>query len=214
MHAVRTASQYSPLEERFNILSHTFGLVASVAALLPLIYRAIAIGGAWHVVSFAIFGASLILLFAASTVYHSTRNPITRSRFRIFDHASIYILIAGTYTPFTLITLVGSTGWILFCVAWGMALTGFVLKLFHTGKFNKTSTAMYLLMGWLIVFAIKPLIANLPTAGLLWLVYGGLSYSLGAILYSVKGIPFNHAIFHIFVLLGATCHFMAIYFYV
>lgn len=214
MPASQSASTYPPREERINIVSHAFGLVCSVAALLPLINRAISVGGDWYIVSFAIFGASLIVLFAASTVYHSATDPLLRSRLRVVDHASIYILIAGTYTPFTLITLNGSSGWILFCVAWGLALSGITLKWFFTGKYRKTSTLMYVFMGWIIVFAIKPLIANLPPAGLLWLVYGGVAYTLGAVLYSFKRIPYGHAIFHLFVLLGGGCHFMAIYFYV
>lgn len=208
------ASVYSPREEQFNIVLHAIGLVGSVIALLPLIQRAAQLGGFLPVFSFSVFGGSLIVLFAASTVYHSAKDPWLRSRLRIVDHASIYLLIAGTYTPFTLVTLDGSIGWVLFCVAWGFALTGIVLKLFFTGRFHKTSTLMYLLMGWIIVFAIKPLIANLPPAGLLWLILGGAAYTLGAILYSIKSIPFNHAIFHVFVLLGAGSHFMAIYFHV
>ncbi len=208
------ASVYSPREERFNIVLHAIGLIGSVMVLLPLIRRAVELGGFLPVFSFSVFGASLIVLFAASTVYHSAKDPFLRSRLRIVDHASIYLLIAGTYTPFTLVTLDESIGWVLFCIAWGLALTGIVLKLFFTGRFQKTSTLMYLLMGWIIVFAIKPLIANLPPAGLLWLVLGGAAYTLGAVLYSIRQIPFNHSIFHVFVLLGAGCHFMAIYFHV
>ncbi|MCI0517257.1 MAG: hemolysin III family protein [Woeseiaceae bacterium] len=208
------ASVYSPREEQFNIVLHAVGLICSIIALLPLIFRAAELGGFAPMFSFSVFGASLIVLFAASTVYHSTTDPWLRSRLRIVDHASIYLLIAGTYTPFTLITLDGSIGWVLFCIAWSLALTGIVLKLFFTGRYTRISTLMYLLMGWIIVFAIKPLIANLPPAGLLWLVLGGAAYTLGAILYSIRRIPFNHAIFHVFVLLGASCHFMAIYFYV
>ncbi|HSD69890.1 MAG TPA: hemolysin III family protein [Woeseiaceae bacterium] len=208
------ASVYSPREEQINIVLHAAGLIGSVIALLPLIFRAAELGGFAPMFSFSVFGASLIVLFAASTIYHTATDPVLRSRLRIVDHASIYLLIAGTYTPFTLITLDGSIGRVLFCIAWGLALTGIVLKLFFTGRYNRISTLMYLLMGWIIVFAIKPLIANLPPAGLLWLVLGGAAYTLGAILYSIRRIPFNHAIFHVFVLLGASCHFMAIYFHV
>lgn len=208
------ASVYSPREEQFNIVLHAIGLICSVIALLPLILRAAELGGFLPLFSFSVFGGSLIVLFAASTVYHSARDPLLRSRLRVVDHASIYVLIAGTYTPFTLITLDGSIGWVLFCIAWGLAVTGVVLKLFFTGRFGKTSTLMYLLMGWIIVFALEPLIANLPPAGLLWLIFGGAAYTIGAILYSIKRIPFNHAIFHVCVLIGASCHFMAIYFHV
>jgi hemolysin III len=208
------ASVYSANEERVNIVSHAIGLAVSVVALLLLINRSIALDDVLYIVSFSVFGVSLVVLFGASTLYHSARDPVIRNRLRILDHAAIYVLIAGTYTPFTLVTLKGSTGWILFAVSWGIALSGITLKLFFTGQYRKTSTAMYILMGWLIVFAINPLIANLHPAGLQWLIAGGLAYTLGAIIYSIAHVPFNHAIFHLFVLTGATCHFLAIYSYV
>jgi hemolysin III len=153
-------------------------------------------------------------LYAASTFYHSAKKSKLRNRLNIIDHASIYILIAGTYTPFTLVTLKGTIGWVIFGISWGLALTGIILKLFFTGKYNLMSTIMYVLMGWVIVFAIKPLINSLPLAGLLWLVAGGISYTIGAIIYGIKKIKFNHAIFHMFVLMGSFCHFMSVYFYV
>jgi hemolysin III len=205
---------YPPLEEKINIFSHAIGLILSIIALALLVTRASLYGDAWHVISFSIFGASLIILYSASTVYHSSKKPETRSRLRIVDHASIYVLIAGTYTPFTLVTLNGSIGWLIFGISWGMALTGITLKLFFTGRYKLLSTLMYILMGWLIIFAIKPLINNLSSEGLFWLVTGGLAYTIGAILYGIKKIRFNHAIFHVFVLLGSFCHFIAVYFYV
>jgi len=167
-----------------------------------------------HVVSFGIFGASLIILYAASAFYHSAEKPELRSRLKIIDHASIYILIAGSYTPFTLVTLDGKIGWIVFGTSWGLALTGIVLKLFFTGKYNLISTIMYVLLGWVIVFAIKPLISNLPLKGLIWLFAGGMSYTIGAVLYSIKKIKYNHALFHMFVLMGSFCHFMSVFYYV
>lgn len=205
---------YPPLEEKINIYSHSIGLLLSVIALVLLVTRASLYGDAWHIVSFSIFGASLIILYTASTVYHRSKKAETRTRLRIVDHASIYVLIAGTYTPFTLVTLNGSIGWLIFGISWGMALTGITVKLFFTGRYKVLSTLMYVFMGWLIIFAIKPLINNLSSEGLYWLVAGGLAYTLGAILYSIKKIRFNHAIFHVFVLLGSFCHFMAVYFYV
>jgi len=205
---------YSPAEERVNISSHAIGLLLSVAALALLMIHASANGDIRHIVSFSIFGASLIILFAASTIYHSTRDPDSRARLRVVDHASIYILIAGTYTPFTLVTLNGSIGWTIFGITWGMALSGIVLKLFFTGRYELVSTFMYVFMGWIIVFAISPLIDNLSSDGLSWLVAGGIAYTVGAILYGIKKIKFNHAIFHVFVLIGAFCHFVAVYFYV
>jgi hemolysin III len=205
---------YSPLEERINILSHAAGLLLSMVAIVLLVTRASNYGNTWHIMSVAIFGASLISLYAASTTYHSATRAQLRARLRIIDHATIYILIAGTYTPFTLITLNGAVGWTIFAVSWGMAISGVTLKLFFTGRFNLVSTLMYVFMGWIIIFAVKPLIANLPTAGLYWLVAGGLSYTIGAIIYSIKKVPLNHAIFHLFVLGGSIFHFVAVYFYV
>lgn len=205
---------YSPLEEKTNIISHAIGLGFSVAALVLLVVRASLYGNAWHIVSVSIFGASLCALYTASTLYHGAKDPKTRRRLRIFDHATIYALIAGTYTPFALITLHGSTGWIIFGVSWAMALTGIILKLFFTGKYNLISTLMYIFMGWIVVFAIKPLINGLSAEGLFWLFAGGAAYTIGAILYGIKQVKFNHAIFHVFVLLGSFCHFTSVYFYV
>jgi len=205
---------YSPIEEKINIISHTIGFILCILAFVPLVSHANLHGDVWHIVSFSIFGASLIILYAASTFYHSAKKSELRNRLKILDHASIYVLIAGTYTPFSLITLKGATGWVIFGISWGLALTGIILKLFFTGKYNLISTIMYVLMGWVIVFAIKPLINNLPLEGLLWLFAGGISYTIGAILYSIKNIKFNHAIFHMFVLIGSFCHFMSVFFYV
>ena len=205
---------YSPAEEKLNILSHASGFVLSIVALFLLIGHANLYGDIWHRISFGIFGASLVTLYAASTCYHSAKEPALRGRLKIIDHASIYVLIAGTYTPFTLVTLKGTIGWVIFGISWGLALVGIILKLFFTGKYNLISTIMYVLMGWVIVFAIRPLIGALPANGFRWMLVGGLSYTIGAVLYSIKRIKFNHAIFHLFVLLGSFCHFMAVFFYV
>ena len=195
-------------------MSHAIGLILSIIALVLLVTYANRHGNILHVVSFAIFGLSLIILYAASTFYHSAKKPELRSRLKIFDHASIYVLIAGTYTPFTLVVLNGTIGWVIFGISWGLALTGIILKLFFTGKYNLISTIMYILMGWVVIFAIKPLIDNLPFDGLLWLFAGGISYTSGAIIYSIKKIKFNHAIFHMLVLIGSFCHFISAFFYV
>lgn len=197
-----------------NVVSHAFGLLLSIAGLILMLLRAGGSGDALRIVSAAIFGAGLIALYAASTAYHSAKDPRVRSRLRVNDHATIYVLIAGTYTPIALVTLNGWVGWTIFGVTWGMALTGIIVKLFFTGKYNLLSTLMYVFMGWIIVFAIKPLIDNMPPAGLAWLLAGGVAYTVGAILYSIEKIHFNHAIFHLFVLLGSFCHFIAIYSYV
>ena len=205
---------YDPKEEKLNVISHGIGLLLSIAALVLLVVYSSKYGGVWHIVSFSIYGASLIVLYSASTFYHYSKTPKLRHRLNIFDHAAIYVLIAGTYTPFTLVVLKGWVGWTIFGVSWGLALTGIILKLFFTGKYDKASTIAYVLMGWLIIFAIKPLVNNLPFEGLMWLLSGGIFYTVGALLYSIKKMNYNHAIFHIFVLLGSFSHFMAVFFYV
>ena len=175
---------YSPIEEKINIISHATGFILSIVAFVLLVMRASLHGDVWQIVSFSIFGASLIILYGASTLYHSAKKPVLRNKLNIIDHASIYILIAGTYTPFTLVTLKGTIGWVIFGISWGLALTGIILKLFFTGKYDLISTIMYVFMGWVIVFAIKPLIHHLPLEGLLWLFAGGISYT---IYFSSKG---------------------------
>ena len=164
-----------------------------------------------QIVSVAVFSGSLIALYGSSTIYHSTVNVSRRAWLRTVDHAMIYVLIAGTYTPFSLLVLKGAVGWTIFGVTWAMAATGIVIKLFHTGKYDKLSTAMYVFMGWVIIFAIKPLIANLSPEGLAWLFAGGISYTVGALFYSIRNMPFGHATFHVFCLLGSVCHFVSVY---
>jgi len=205
---------YDPKEEKLNVITHGIGLILSIVALVLLVVYSSLYGNARQITSFSIFGASLIVLYSASTLYHYSKDPKLRNRLNIFDHASIYVLIAGTYTPFALVTLQGTVGWIIFGVSWGLALTGIIFKLFFTGRFDKLSTITYVLMGWIIIFAIKPLVNNLPLNGLLWLAAGGILYTVGAVLYSMNKIKYNHAIFHIFVLLGSFCHFMSVFFYV
>jgi len=203
---------YSNSEERLNIWSHGLGLVASSIVFPFLIIKAITYSSFWDIASFIIYGLSLIILYAASTFYHAAKNPKKRRRLNIFDHAAIYVLIAGSYTPFCLVALDSELGWYMFIAVWVFALTGIILKLFFTGKFDKISTAMYLLMGWQVLFFIKPLISVLTCFSLNLLIAGGLFYTVGAILYSIKKIPYNHAIFHVFVLLGSVSHFLALYF--
>lgn len=214
MKDIEEIEYYSPIEEKINIISHATGFILSIVAFVLLVMRASLHGDVWQIVSFSIFGASLIILYGASTLYHSAKKPVLRNKLNIIDHVSIYVLIAGTYTPFTLVTLKGTIGWVIFGISWGLALTGIILKLFFTGKYDLISTIMYVFMGWVIVFAIKPLIHHLPFEGLLWLFAGGISYTIGAILYSIKKIKFNHAIFHILVLIGSFCHFVSVFFYV
>jgi len=214
MKDIKEIKYYSPIEEEINIISHAIGLILSIVAFVLLVTHANLHGNAWHIVSFSIFGASLIILYATSTFYHSAKNPELRSRLRIIDHAAIYVLIAGTYTPLTLVTLNGQIGWVIFGTSWTLALIGIILKLFFTGKYKSISTLLYVLMGWVIVFAIGPLKSNLSFEGLFWLFAGGIAYTIGAILYSIKKIQFNHAIFHVFVLIGSISHFMLVFFYI
>ncbi len=212
--APRPHHRYPPAEELVNVISHAVGLVLGIAAFVLLVLRAADYGDAWHVASFAVFGGSLVVLYTASTIYHSSRDAIRRARLRTFDHAAIYVLIAGTYTPFTLITLEGPIGWTLFGVTWGMAAVGITLKLYFTGRYDLLSTLMYLFMGWVMMFAVQPLVEAFSADGMVWLIAGGIAYTLGAICYSIRRIPFGHAIFHLFVLGGSACHFVAVYFFV
>jgi hemolysin III len=206
--------RYSNTEEKLNILTHGFGLLLAIIALPFLILKSLTYQELWQTVSFVIYSLSLIVLYAASTFYHAAKKPKLRRRLNIFDHAAIYVLIAGSYTPFCLVVLPEQTGWYMFVFVWLFALTGVILKLFFTGRFDKLSTALYLIMGWQVVFLIKPLMNNLSYDGLFYLIAGGVFYTVGAILYSIKKIPYNHAIFHVFVLLGSFSHFWAIYKYV
>jgi len=210
----KNSTLYDSKEETLNVITHGIGFLLSIAALVILIVSASKYGTAKHITSFAIFGGSLIVLYAASTLYHYAKNPDLRLKLNILDHSAIYVLIAGTYTPFTLVVLKGWVGWTIFGVSWGLAIAGIIFKVFYFGKYDKISTIAYVLMGWVIIFAIKPLIESFPTPGLIWLFAGGLAYSIGAIFYSFKGVRFSHVIFHLFVLLGSFCHFMAVFLYV
>jgi len=211
---VANTQYYSKNEERLNVITHGIGFLLSVVALVFLVVHASIDGTVWHVVSFAIYGASLVVLYLASTLFHSAKNQKIRARLNVFDHASIYLLIAGTYTPFALVTLHGAWGWSIFGVVWGLAAAGIILKLFFTGKYNLLSTLLYILMGWIIVIAIVPLVQVFPFNGLMWLFGGGLFYTIGAIIFLIDKIPYNHAIFHFFVLAGSACHFVAVFYYV
>lgn len=205
---------YSPNEERINVWSHGSGLVLSVIGLGLLVVRSVSLGDVWRIVSFSIFGVSMVMLYSASTMYHSSKVLKLRARFNVFDHASIFVLIAGSYTPFTVVTLHSWVGWTIFGIAWGSALVGIFFKIFFIGRHKLLSVIMYILMGWIIVIAAKPLIQNMSSMGLSWLLAGGISYTVGAILYSLKGMKYNHAIFHIFVLVGTFCHFVTVYWFV
>ncbi len=214
MGAPRSVVIYSEQEENLNVLSHFIGFLLSLAAIPLLVARAALYGNIWHLVSFSIFGISLAILYAASTFYHREKKERSRLHLQVFDHASIYVLIAGSYTPFALVTLNGVWGWVIFGLSWGFAVVGITLKIFFTGRYDKLSTSMYVLMGWIIVIAMHKLIENFSAEGIFWLFAGGVAYTVGAVIYSIKKIPFNHAIFHFFVLAGSICHFVAVFFYV
>ena len=201
-------------EELANSITHGLGIALSVAGLVILVVLSAIHGNAWHVVSCAIYGATMILLYTASTLYHSFQNPNVKRIMRVLDHSSIYLLIAGTYTPFTLVTLHGPWGWSLFGVVWGLAMAGIAFKVYFTGRFPKISTIIYVGMGWIAVIAIKPLMDILPTGGLIFLFGGGLSYTFGVIFYVWHKLPYHHAVWHLFVLGGTVLHFFAILFYV
>ncbi len=205
---------YSNLEERMNVWSHFAGLLLSVIGLVLLIFRAFELKDIWAIISFPIFGLSMILLYLASTLYHNSKNPKFRYRLNILDHASIYILIAGSYTPFVLVSLNGTEGYTILSIVWSIAIMGIIFKVFYTGRFNLLSTVLYVAMGWLIILSFKSLMINVDFNGVVWLISGGIAYTIGAILYSIDKLKLNHAIFHFFVLLGTFCHFISVYFYV
>jgi hemolysin III len=202
------------VEEKLNAITHGVGAILAVAGLISLIVVANLHGGIWHVISFSIYGTCLVLLYMASTLYHSFTNDRIKHIFKIADHAAIYLFIAGTYTPFTLVSLHGLVGWIVFGVTWGLATIGIVFKVFFVKRFKLFSTLCYIFMGWLILIVIKPLVATLPIMGLYWLIAGGVLYTVGAGFYLARRIPYNHAVWHLFVLAGSAAHFVAVFKYV
>ncbi len=202
-------------EEPANTLTCVVGLLLSIAALVTLVIPVALHGDAWQVVSFSIYGASLITLYTASTLFHLARAKRPKRFFEILDQSAIYLLIAGTYTPFTLVTLRSAFGWSLFGVVWGLALVGIVVTwLFPAEKLTIFSSVSYLVMGWLILLGARPLLENLEMAGNWWLVAGGLFYSAGVPIFLKKKVPFAHTVWHFFVIGGSVCHYIAIRFYV
>lgn len=206
--------KYTLGEEIANSITHGIGALLSLAGLVVLIVFSVLKGTPLQTISVIIYGVSLFLLYLSSTLYHSIQHKKAKQILEIMDHSSIYLLIAGTYTPFTLVTLNGKTGWSIFITVWILAIIGIVLKPFFVKKFMILSTLLYIAMGWIIVFAIKPLIASLPLGGIFWLVLGGLLYTIGAIFYIYRKIPYGHMIWHLFVLGGSISHFVAVFFYV
>jgi hemolysin III len=210
----QTVQSYSLPEEIANSVTHGVGFVLALAALVVMVVFAAIRGTVWHIVACSVYGSTLVMLFAASTLYHSLPWPRTKAVLKIIDHSAIYLLIAGTYTPFLLISMRGPWGWSLFGIIWGLALVGVVFKVFFVGRFKLFSTLVYIGMGWMAVVAIRPLYLGLPRGGLLWLVAGGVLYTVGTIFYLGRRIPFNHAIWHTFVLAGSLCHFLSVMLYV
>ena len=200
-------------EEKLNAISHAVGVVLGIAALVLLIIYS-SNKTDWSLFSVIVYGISIIILFSASTFYHAVRGDRLKHYFRIVDHISIYFLIAGTYTPVCLISLEQTQGWTLFWLVWGIAAFGVILKLFFTGKFEVFSTLLYLVMGWLIIFDFANLTEAIGNNGILFLFAGGLSYTVGIVFYAIQKIPFNHVIWHLFVLAGAIFHFFMIFFFV
>ena len=201
-------------EEVANSVTHGVGLALSVIGLAVLIVFACLYGSALHIISCSIYGATLVLLYTASTLYHSFRSPRLKHIFKIIDHCSIYLLIAGTYTPFTLVMLRGGWGWSLFAVVWMLSFVGIIFKLFFVNRFMILSTIVYVLMGWLAIVAIKPMLVMIPSGCILWLLAGGLFYTVGVLFFAWHKIPYNHAIWHLFVVAGSVCHFFAVMLYV
>jgi len=206
--------QQSRGEEIANGITHGIGAGLSVAALAILVTYAGLFGDAWRVVSFSIYGATLIILYLVSTLYHSFSSQKAKDFFHLLDHSAIFLLIAGTYTPFTLVTLRGAWGWTLFGLIWSMAVGGILFKVFFFDRLRFVSVFFYVIMGWLAVTAISPLAEALSSGGLLWLALGGLFYTLGVIFYIWKSLPYGHMIWHLFVLAGSIMHFFCMLLYV
>lgn len=204
----------SQKEEIASAITHGIGVGLSVWALVLLVMKAVDHGNVYHVVSFTIFGSALITVYLTSTLFHAIRAHRVKKFFNLMDHAAIYFLIAGTYTPITLGPLRGPWGWSIFGVIWGLAVAGIIFKVFFIGKYRTLSAILYVAMGWAIIVAVKPLLETMPENGLWLLLAGGLSYSGGVVFYILKDIPYAHSIWHLFVLGGSVCHFLSIYLYV
>lgn len=207
-------SEYSVLEEVLHAITHGVGVLLSIFGLSWMLYLSIAAADPWRIVASSIYGASLITLFLASTVYHGMYASRHRELFKLLDHCAIYLLIAGSYTPFLLVAMRTNTGWWLFGTVWALATAGIIKKLWFRHRFPRIALASYLAMGWLIVVAAPQLADAIGANGMAWLLAGGLCYSVGAIIYAMDEIPFNHAVWHVLVLGGGACHFLGVVWYV
>lgn len=205
---------YSRAEEHLHVLTHAGGAVLSIAGLSWMLYASLSLGDPWRITASAVYGLSLVALFTASTAYHYFHESPNRQLYKLLDHCAIYLLIAGTYTPFLLIAMRDSVGWWLFAVIWTLATAGIIKKLWLRHRYPRFSLLSYLAMGWLCLIAGPELVESISSEGLAWLAAGGLAYTLGTVFYVRKGMLYHHAIWHMFVLVGAICHFMAIAGYV
>ena len=199
-----------PREEAANAVTHGIGALAALAGGVVLVVLAAMHGDAWRLAAAIVFATSLLLLYLASTLYHCARQPGAKARLKVFDHCAIYLLIAGTYTPFTLVALRGNVGWWLFAAIWSLAALGVLFKLRFTGRFKLVSTLLYVAMGWLALVAIKPLLVALDDWSLRWLLAGGIAYTLGTVFYHRPSLPYSHAVWHLFVITGSVCHYLAV----
>ena len=206
--------KYSLGEEIANSITHGIGAALSVAALVLMVVFAAYSADPWRIVGVSVFGATLIILYLASTLYHAFPQPRVKKIFRIFDHAAIYLLIAGTYTPFLLVSLRGPWGWTLFVILWGSAVAGCVFKAFFIGRWDRITTGLYVAMGWTIVIVAKPAYEALPAGALILMFIGGMAYTSGVVFYAWQRLPYHHAIWHLFVLCGSLSHFFAILFFI
>jgi hemolysin III len=197
-------------EEIFNSITHGIGTLLSIAALVLLVVHAVGNGDIWHIVSYTIYGSSLVLLYLCSTLYHSFTKEKLKNLFARFDHAAIFLLIAGTYTPFLLTVLRGTFGWVLFGIIWGVAIAGVVIRSIYLTRFRKLMVGLYLAMGWMFVVAVGPMIKNLPHMSMIFLLLGGLFYSVGVVFYMWRTLKYGHGIWHLFVLAGSIMHFFAV----
>jgi hemolysin III len=204
----------SPIEELWNAISHGIGAIGSMVGLVFLIVFAAQTGDPWRIVAVSIYGASMVLLFTSSTIYHGVTNMRIKHVFWVLDHAFIYLLIAGTYTPFTLVTIRGGWGWSVFGIVWGLAIFGIVFKLLFIGRWPMVSIALYLLMGWSVVVALYPLVMTLAPGGLALMILGGLLYTGGVAFYAWHSLRFGHVLWHLFVLAAAAAHYFCVLWYV
>ncbi|MFW5947798.1 MAG: PAQR family membrane homeostasis protein TrhA [Gemmatimonadota bacterium] len=197
-------------EEVANLVTHGIGMVAAIVGAAVLVVLAALHGDVWEIVGVSVFATSLVALYTASTLYHAARDPVLKARLKVLDHAAIYLLIAGSYTPFMIGELRGGWGWSLFGVIWGLAVAGIGLKLAFIGRFRLLSTIVYVAMGWLVLVAVVPLVRNLEPVTLAWLVAGGIAYTAGTPFYHNRRIRYSHAIWHVFVMAGSACHAIAV----